>query len=289
MEAIPGPSGLPLVGNFFDIQGKVPVQQLEKLADAYGPIFKLRILGRERIFISSVALMEEISDEKRFWKSPGDSVADLQKNPRGNRGLFLAASEEDLDWQQAHRILLPAFGPLGIEEMFPEMYDLAVQLVLKWARMGPSYRIPVTTDLTRATFDTIAKCTMGYRFNSFYSEQTHPFLQAMDAVLSAASDRLKVGSILRQWLPWDNSAKETQAKKAFMSQTTRQMVQSRHGNPEEKRDLLNLMINGKDPKTKETMRDGLIAANMITFLIAGHETTVSNCQTAEIVWEGVDR
>jgi len=29
------------------------------------------------------------------------------------------------------------------------------------------------------------------------------------------------------------------------------------------------MIYGKDPKTGETMRDELIAANMITFLIAG--------------------
>ena len=46
-------------------------------------------------------------------------------------------------------------------------------------------------------------------------------------------------------------------------------VQHRRDNPTEKKDLLNAMIYGKDPKTGSTMRDDLIAANMQTFLVAG--------------------
>jgi cytochrome P450/NADPH-cytochrome P450 reductase len=37
----------------------------------------------------------------------------------------------------------------------------------------------------------------------------------------------------------------------------------------EKKDLLNAMIHGVDPKTGEKLRDELIIAQMITFLIAG--------------------
>lgn len=36
----------------------------------------------------------------------------------------------------AHRILLPAFGPLGIKAMFPGMADIASQLLSKVCANG---------------------------------------------------------------------------------------------------------------------------------------------------------
>jgi cytochrome P450/NADPH-cytochrome P450 reductase len=59
------------------------------------------------------------------------------------------------------------------------MRDIASQLVLKWARHGPENRILATDDFTRLTLDTLSLCTMGYRFNSFYSKEMHPFVDAM--------------------------------------------------------------------------------------------------------------
>lgn len=271
-DKIPSPRGLPIIGNVLDIQDEVPIHGLEHLIDIYGPILKLNLLGNERITVASVELLEELCDEKRFWKAPGDSLASLQR--KGARsGLFTAPSEQDMDWQQAHRTLMPAFGPLSIQQMFNEMHDIASQLVLKWARLGPSYRIPVTSDFTRLTLDTIALCAMDYRFNSFYQDEMHPFVEAMSTSLSASSDRLKIGALLRKMMPWDKSTEKLQESRAFMSKIANELVQARRDNPTEKRDLLNAMIKNKDPKTGELMADGLISANMITFLIAGHETT----------------
>lgn len=56
------------------------------------------------------------------------------------------------------------------------MHDIAAQLILKWARKGPEYKIPVTSDFTRLTLDTIALCAMDYRFNSFYDNNMHPMV-----------------------------------------------------------------------------------------------------------------
>ena len=140
---IPSPRGLPIVGNILDIQDEVPIHGLERLIDIYGPIIKLNILGNERITVANVELLEELCDEKRFWKTPGDGVTSLKGKKQGPSGLFSAPTEDDMDWQQAHRTLMPAFGPLSIQQMFGEMHDIASQLVLKWARMGSSYRIPV--------------------------------------------------------------------------------------------------------------------------------------------------
>ncbi|KAK5110979.1 hypothetical protein LTR85_000689 [Meristemomyces frigidus] len=274
---IPSPPGLPIIGNILDIQNEVPVKGIEHIVDLYGPIVKLNLFGKERITIASVDLLEELVDEKRFWKSPGDGLASLESTSKdaekNHTGLFTATSEEDMDWQQAHRTLMPAFGPISIQSMFGEMHDIASQLVLKWARMGPTFRIPVTADFTRLTLDTIALCAMDYRFNSFYQDELHPFVQAMNTSLTASSDRLKLSSLVRKMLPWDKSGEKLKVDREYMKVLSRDLVQVRRDNPTDKRDLLNAMVKGKDPKTGDMMPDGLISANMVTFLIAGHETT----------------
>jgi hypothetical protein len=42
------------------------------------------------------------------------------------------------------------------------------QMILKWARFGPDEEIAITEDFSNLTLDTIALCTMDYRFNSLY-------------------------------------------------------------------------------------------------------------------------
>ena len=69
------------------------------------------------------------------------------------------------------------------------MYDIATQLTMKWARQGPKVSIEAADDFTRLTLDTLALCTMGTRFNSFYTEQVHPFVDAMAGFLSGSGKR----------------------------------------------------------------------------------------------------
>jgi cytochrome P450/NADPH-cytochrome P450 reductase len=152
------------------------------------------------------------------------------------------------------------------------MHDIASQLVLKWARKGHDYRIPVTNDFSRLTLDTIALCAMDYRFNSFYQDEMHPFVQAMTNVLSSRSNNLQLSSMLLKLIPYSNDT--TQEDNAYMKKVSQELVQYRRDHPTEKKDLLNSMIYGKDPKTGLTMNDGLIAANMQTFLVAGTNTRV---------------
>lgn len=147
------------------------------------------------------------------------------------------------------------------------MHDIASQLVLKWARQGPQQRIVATNDFTRLTLDTIALCSMDFRFNSFYQDEMHPFVQAMNTTLGAANNAGQLSGIITRLMPsyQDNVEKS----KVFMYQTSMELVQYRRDHPSEKKDLLNALIYGKDPKTGKTMRDDLIAANMSTFLVAG--------------------
>lgn len=260
---IPGPWGLPLVGNALTLMGEeTPILGLERLADTYGPIYQLMINGKRTIVVSSAAILEELIDEKRFRKiAPAALSIDS-----GAKGLFSAAND-DPDWGQAHRILIHPMGPLPVDGMFNDMKDIANQLILKWARKGPEDRILLTDDFTRLTLDTIALCTMKYRFNSFYSAEMHPYVDAMLNVLEESGARATRPAFISA-LRYSGNAKFLESEK-ILENTAQQIIDNRRANPTSEQDLLNAMIYGKDPKTGQTMRDELIAAQMTTFLIAG--------------------
>lgn len=74
------------------------------------------MVGKTRVFISTHELVDEICDEERFTKKV---VAGLQEIRNGvEDGLFTAHYPGEENWEIAHRVLVPAFGPLTIRAMF---------------------------------------------------------------------------------------------------------------------------------------------------------------------------
>ncbi|KAJ1303507.1 hypothetical protein OPQ81_011693 [Rhizoctonia solani] len=245
---IPQPPPLPFIGNVTDIDTELPTQSFALLAKQYGEIYRLDIVGTEVIFISTVKLAQEVLDETRFHKKLGTALMEVRNLV--SDGLFTAHHGEP-NWGIAHRILMPAFGPLSIKGMFDDMLDAVSQLVLKWERFGPSHEIDPTDDFTRLAFETIALCTFNYRLNTFYTENEPPILQA---------------------LLYGSNAKYA-ADMETMNTLSDRIIEDRKKNPSSKKDLLNAMLLGTDPQTGYSLSEENIKAQMLTFLIAGHETT----------------
>lgn len=265
---IPQPPGYPILGNVTNIDPKNSIRSINQISEKYGEIFKLSILGSERYFLCSERLVREACDESRFVKGINENLNQV-RNGVGS-GLFTAFHGEH-EWEVAHRTLVPAFGPIGIQNMYDEMYDIATQLVSKWARADPEQSIHVTDDFTRLTLDSIALCAMDKRFNSFYHEEMHPFVDAMSDFLresGARSRKSRLELLLNQ-----GPTRKYEKDIALMKSVAQEVIERRRRNPTDKPDLLNAMLHGKDPKTGERLTDESIMNNMITFLIAGHETT----------------
>ncbi|KAJ5725977.1 Oxidoreductase FAD/NAD(P)-binding [Penicillium malachiteum] len=266
---IPGPKGVPFLGNIYDIEKDVPLNSIHLMADNYGPIYRLTTFGQSRVLVSSHELVDEVCNEERFSKKVAGGLKEIRNGVHD--GLFTANWPGEENWAVAHRVLVPAFGPLAIRGMFDEMYDIATQLVMKWARQGPNASITVTEDFTRLTLDTIALCAMGTRFNSFYHDEMHPFVEAMVGLLSGSGTRAQRPTLLNN-LPTSENAKYW-ADIEYLRNLAQELVDTRKNNPEDKKDLLNAMILGRDSQTGRGLTDDSIVDNMITFLIAGHETT----------------
>ncbi|KZT51670.1 cytochrome P450 [Calocera cornea HHB12733] len=272
LKPIPSPPSYPLIGHAGTgvVDPANSQQSFRLLREKYGPIYTLNFFGRRIVLVSSQKLVNELCDESRFHKRVEGSILDMVRNGAGD-GLFTAYHGEE-NWGIAHRILMPAFGPSQILAMFSPMLDLNSQLLLKWERFGPDAAFDPAEDFTRLAFDTVALCAMSYRFNSFYHESMPPFIGAMGRFLVESGLRMQRPSVVQSWMTHTNTQYEADIK--LMTDVCDQIVSYRKAHPTEgKKDLLSLMLEGKDPKTGRGLTDTNIRNQLITFLIAGHETT----------------
>ena len=270
-EDFPGPPGLPFLGNVRAIDMAQPIESLMSLAREYGPIFKLTTPGGISVVVSGVDLVSEICDDARFDKVITAGLSILAEGPV-DAGLFTAHTDDPM-WARAHGLLMAPFSMQAMRDYMPAMIDIADQLMGKWDRLNPGEEIDVPADMTRLTLDTIALCGFGYRFNSFYRETPHPFVQAMVRVLDEAQTRprqLPIQTRLKI-----SAQRQFEEDQAFMASLVDDLIRKRRamGDAADNTDLLGRMITGVDKQTGLTLPDENIRAQCITFLVAGHETT----------------
>ncbi|KAK0471086.1 fatty acid hydroxylase [Armillaria novae-zelandiae] len=265
---IPQPPSIPIIGNITLLDKDLPTRGFHRLAKQYGEIYQLNLIGRVVVFVSSYALVGELSDDSRFRKSVGGALKETRNLVHD--GIFTAFNDEP-NWAIAHRLLTPAFGAVPIRDMFEDMRDISNQLVLKWERFGPNLEIDPTDDLTRVALDTIALCSMSYRLNSFYTHTQPVFVRAMMDFLKECNHRANRPSIIQAFMTNTNDKYEADIK--ILRETADKIVADRRLHPTEKRDILYSMMNENDLKTGLKLSDESITNNLLTFLIAGHETT----------------
>jgi cytochrome P450/NADPH-cytochrome P450 reductase len=266
----PQPPPHPLLGNAPDVGLETPLQRLMGLAQTYGPIFRMRFPMREMMLVSSHELVDELCDASRFEKALLGPLENLRE--LAGDGLFTARNDEP-NWGRAHRLLAPAFGALAMRSYFDRMLDIAEQMFDKWARLGPKARLDVSDNMTRLTLDTIALCGFDHRLNSFYQNEPHPFVEAMVRALReshARSTMLPIQQVLRF-----QAARTYRADIARMNRMVDDVIAERRAAAEgpARGDLLERMLRAVDPQSGEGLSDENIRFQIITFLIAGHETT----------------
>jgi cytochrome P450/NADPH-cytochrome P450 reductase len=266
-KLIPQPEGTFLIGNLNELDPDCLMESLQRLQKLYGSIYRLTIFKSNIVVVSSQELVNFVCDESKFDKKVAASLKEVRAV--AGDGLF-TANTSDPNWKLAHKILMPAFGPQTIRDMFPAMMDISSQLILRWEQFAGE-EIDVCDNFTRLTLDTIALCSFSYRFNSFYQKTMHRFVDAMANVLVESGRRARQFSLQNKLMM--GTARQYNDDIEYIHNLCDEIVKERREHPNNVNDLLNRMINGKDPDTGYQLSDENIRYQMVTFLIAGHETT----------------
>lgn len=269
---IPHLPRLPIIGNLHQIAGKNILGRLNAAIGGFYPITELKVFDRRVVCITSVDLAKEVMDETRFDKYI-DLPFEYLRRAAGD-GLFTAWTEEP-NWKKAHNILLPGFAHKAIEGYIPIMQKTIDQLIDKWTKQQGSF-FDVAEDMTKLTFETIGLCGFDYSFDSFTATTQHPFIEAMLFTFNEAI-------LLARTPPMLHPLRITRNRKAknyinYMNNLLDDIIQKRRAEPElhkDKIDFLQLMLHSTDKETGEMLSDENIRYQIVTFLVAGHETTGS--------------
>ncbi|MGW2250066.1 bifunctional cytochrome P450/NADPH--P450 reductase [Kitasatospora sp. NPDC001660] len=250
-----------------------PVLRVMELARQHGPAYVQRLHGRDLLWVGGLDLVEELADEERFTKSVGPGLVNVREFT--GDGLFTAYNDEP-NWARAHDILMPAFALGSMRTYHPVMLRVARRLIDAWDRASAAGQpVDVPGDMTRMTLDTIGLAGFGFDFGSFERDEPHPFVEAMVQCLEWAMDKLGRDPEL------DHGERDAAFREdaAYLARVVDEVIAARveaadqGAQNAEAEDLLGLMLGAVHPGDGSRLDAENIRNQVITFLIAGHETT----------------
>lgn len=225
-----------------------------------------RWLGLETLFVMDPEAIQTVllDGSEDFTKQP--TYDDILGDAIGG-GLLNAEGEE---WRWQRRVAAPLFRAQDMLAYVPDFARACQPLLKRWREDGLGTLQDIDRDMTRATLQVLQDTVLGANL----SQSDQRLLEtAAEEFFSRSVWKLALTSLgLPVSLPHPGSRKMAWAGKTMREIAERVLAETRRKGVQGK-DLLGQLVTARDPATGEAMPDHAIVDNVVTFLIAGHETT----------------
>ena len=180
-------------------------------------------------------------------------------------GILIA---EDAAWRWQRQAAAPIFRHADILQYVPPMARAAERLIAAWRASPPGALQPIDRQMTEITFDVIAETMLAGAEDARGSglERTNG-----DYMRPLAWPLLWAVLRLPRSLPFPGKRRHVAAERA-MREAVSGIVRTRRGEGS-RSDLLQRLLQARDPESDQLMNDRQVTDNLLTFLLAGHETT----------------
>jgi cytochrome P450 len=185
-------------------------------------------------------------------------------------GEGLLTSNGDL-WLRQRRLIQPAFHQQRIAELGPMLTRAAGELLERWdapAERGEA--IDVAADMQRLTLRTIGEALFGLDI----SNETDTIGRSFTILNQETSHRLKTLLVPPLWIPTPRNLKFRRAR-AELDRVVYNIIASRRRQQSPRGDLLDMLLAAREEGSREGMTDRQLRDEVMTLLLAGHETTAT--------------
>jgi cytochrome P450 len=267
----PGPPGHFLLGNLPEI-GRSPIDFLTSLAYDYGDVARFRFLWHVGFLVNHPDYIRRIlvENHRNYSKnSPGN----LMLKPLLGNGLLL--SEGDF-WLRQRRLMQPAFHKQRIQAFGELMASATEEMMERWRAHDPNKVLDISEEMMRLTLSIVGRAL----FSLDLSEEADTVGEAFSYTNEFISARF------RQYLPpplsWPTPANQRFHKARLkLVRVVQDIIDERRkaaagsGKESVQDDLLGMLLAARDEDTGEGMTDQHIQDEVMTLLLAGHETTAN--------------
>jgi cytochrome P450 len=273
---LPGPRGLPVLGNLHQIRRDRLHLIAERWSRRYGDYFRIRIGAQPFVVVSNAEAFAAILRDRPYGFQRTSRISRIAEE-LGFTGVF---SSNGAAWRRQRPMVMAAFDPGHVKAYFPTLVKVTDRFLRRWQRAVRSGRdIELLPDLMRFTVDVTAGLAFGSDINTLESDreviQTH-----LDKVFPKLFQRLLAP--LPYWrrfkLPSDRELDRHllalhAAVSGFIDQARARLDQDpalrlQPGN------LIEAMIAARD-EPGSGLDDRDVAGNVLTMLLAGEDTTAN--------------
>ncbi len=277
IDALDGPPGLPLIGNVFDIKFESFHQQLERWADQYGAIYRLRV-GPRRIVVLSEAesikrMFRERPDLFRRTRALEAATTEMRLN-----GVFSAEGD---NWRRQRKIVALALNTAHLKPFFPTLRGITERLYRRWERAAAQGTpVDLCRDLMRYSVDVTTQLAFGIDVNTI--ETDGPVIQQqLDKIFPVLN--MRVNAPFPYWryfrLPrdraLDRALADVRTKVDQMILDVRARMQADTSLYQNPTNFLEAIIAAKESEGLEFSDDDIFG-NVCTLLLAGEDTTANS-------------
>ncbi len=276
VAAMPGPRGLPLLGNIHEIDLEVFHQRLERWADEFGNLYRFR-MGPRSIVVTSDAdtikrMFRERPDLFRRTRRLADAVSEMRFN-----GLF---SSEGDDWRRQRKLVAMALNTAHLKPFFPKLRIITTRLLARWERAAAEGAVvDLCRDLMRFTVDVTTELAFGLDVNTV--ETDGPVIQQkLDKVFPVLNWRINAPFPYWRYLrlpkdrELDLALVDIQAQVNSMIADVRRRMEADPSLFQAPTNFLEAIIAAKETEGVE-FSDADIFGNVCTLLLAGEDTTAN--------------
>lgn len=259
----PGPQRWDWVGIVRQFLRNDSTDTLKRLKDDYGDIVNVYFDG-DAYVLSSPAYIQHVleSNQGNYKKS---DVYDEQLGVLFGTGLLTAEGEL---WRRQQALIRPMFRPTTLQMFVELIAEETNSMIDRWAKKDTP--IDLLAETERITLLIIGR--------AMFSEEMEQHADDMRKALRIARGEFQrqttaVDITVPRWIPTPHNRRLDWAHEYF-DELVYGLIEKRRGSEDAHDDLLSMLMRART-ENGERISDEQIRDEIITFLLAGHETTAT--------------
>jgi cytochrome P450 len=274
---LPGPRGLPVLGNLLQIDTPRMHQQLEAWCGEFGPFFKLKFGPRQVLVVGDHAATAAALRDRPDGFRRSVRMEEIGQEMGLLPGVFGVNGDA---WKRQRRMVMAGFDPAHVRRYHPALVTVAQRLTARWRRAAQQgLAIDLQADLMRYTVDAIAGLAFGAEVTTLDSDGDI-IQQHLDKIFPALFGRMMSPLPVWRWVRTP-AVRQLEASMAAVNSAVQGFITAARvrlrADPALRsapRNLLEAMLVAAD-EPGSGIDDVQVAGNVLTMLLAGEDTTAN--------------
>ena len=266
--SLPAPGLLsPLFGGLYAAAYGVGGQPLvRRVVQNYGPVVALPVLGYGRVVaVADPALAKQVFTAKPDVLLGGEGVGPAAAI-YGRRSMFVLEEPEHL---RRRKLLTPPLHGQTLRAYVPIIEDATRTAMASWPDGSPIRMLEAARDLT---LDVIVQVIFGVRSPDEIARLGRPFAKLLDLALTIETPIRYAARRLGALRSWTALAKVNREIDELVLPLIAERRSLAH--PGDPTDILSMLVDARS-EDGDGLSDREIRADVITLMLAGHETTAT--------------